>query len=263
MCVAEALDLMHLARDHRAFGVVDLRAFARDDYPIAVFKIADIVGEGRERDGVGADIHRAFAIAERQRRAFARADQQIVLAGEQEGERERAAQPRQRPLDRLDRRGAAFHFLGDEMSDDLGIGLGREFGALAFQLAPQLGEILDDAVVHDRQLFGRVRMRVVLGRPAVRRPTGMADADRAGERLARQPRFQILQLSLRAPPREHAMLERRHARRIIAAIFEAPERIDQLRRGRLAADDSDDAAHPCECSPLTHCRGETSVNVNR
>ena len=132
-------------------------------------------------------IHRAVAEADRERRALARADQKILLAGKQEREREGAAQPRQRRLDRGDRRSAALHLLGDQMRDDFGVGLGCEFGALAFQLAPQLAEILDDAVMHDRELFGGVRMRVVLGRPAMRRPAGMADADGADERLARQP----------------------------------------------------------------------------
>ena len=74
--------------------------------PVAVLEIADRVGERRERDRVGAEIHLAVAIADRERRALARADQQILLAREQEGERERAAQPRQRRRDRLDRRAA-------------------------------------------------------------------------------------------------------------------------------------------------------------
>ena len=180
------LRLEHGALHDRAAGIVNLGALAGDDHPVAVLQIADRVGERRERNRVGADEHRAVAEADRERRALARADQQILLAGEQEGERKSAAQPRQCALDRLDRRRAALHFLGDQMRDDLGVGLGRELGALPFQLAAQLAEILDDAVVHDRELVGRVRMGVVLGRPAVRRPAGVADADRAGERFARE-----------------------------------------------------------------------------
>ena len=129
------------------------------------------------------------------------------------------------------------------MRDHFGVGLGDEFGALGGQLAAQLDEILDDAVVHDRELFGGVRMGVVLGRPAVGRPAGVADADGPQQRLAGETRFQILQLALGAPPRQHAVLERGDARGIIAAVFEALERIDQLRRGRLLADDTDNPAH--------------------
>ena len=133
----------------------------------------------------------SVAEADRKRRPLARADQQILFAGKQKREREGAAQARQRRLDRLDRGGAAPDLLGDEMRDDLAVGLGRELGALGFELAAQFAEILDDAVVHDGQPIGRVRMRVVLGRPAMRRPAGVADADRARERLAREFLFQI------------------------------------------------------------------------
>jgi hypothetical protein len=181
---------------------------------------------------------------DRQRRAASRADQQIVLAGKQEGEREGAAQPRQRRLHRFYRRRAAFHLFGNEVGDDFGVGVGVEFGAALFQLPPQLDKILDDAVVHDRQFLGRVRMRVVFGRAAVRRPTRMADTDRAVERLARQPCLEIPELALGAPPRQLAALERGDARGIVAAIFEALERLDELRRRRLTADDPDNPAHP-------------------
>ena len=57
---------------------------------------------------VGAEIHLAVAIADGERRAFARPDEEIVLAREQEGEREGAAQARQHRRHRVDRRAAAF-----------------------------------------------------------------------------------------------------------------------------------------------------------
>ena len=47
---------------------------------------------GRERQRVGAEIHFAVAVADRERRALARPDQEIVLALEQIDEREGAAQ---------------------------------------------------------------------------------------------------------------------------------------------------------------------------
>ena len=173
------LRLQDRALDDVAAGIVDLRAVAREDHPITVLEIAYGVGERRQRDRIGTDEHLAVAETDRQRRTLAGADQQIVLAGEQECQRERATQPRQRPFDRFDRRRAARHFGGDEMRDDLGIGLGGEFRALAFKLAAQLAEILDDAVVHDGEPLGGVRMRIVLGRPAVGRPARVADADRS------------------------------------------------------------------------------------
>ena len=76
-----------------AVGVVNFRALVADDDPVAVLQIAHSVGERRERYRVGTDVHRVIAKADRERRALARADQQVLLAGKQEGERESAAQP--------------------------------------------------------------------------------------------------------------------------------------------------------------------------
>ena len=66
----------------------------------------------------------------------------------------------------------------------------------------------------------------------------------------RESRFEILELAFGAPARQHAVLQRGDARGIVAAIFEALERIDQLRRGRLVADDTDNAAHALRTVPL-------------
>jgi hypothetical protein len=62
------------------------------------------------------------------------------------------------------------------MRHHFGVGLAGEFRALLFQHLPQFAEILDDAVVDHGDVVGRMRMRVVLGRPAVGRPAGVADA---------------------------------------------------------------------------------------
>ena len=244
-----SLRLEHVAVNGFAIGVVNLGAVAVNDRAIAVLQIADRIGEGGERDRIGTDIHGVVAKTDRQRRAFAGADQQIILAGKEKGERERAAQPRQRRFHRLDRRTALFDLVADQMRDHLAVGLGRELGTLAFQLASQLAEILDDAVMHDGNHVGRVRMRVGFVRPAVRRPAGVADADRSRERFPRESLFQILELALGAAARQHAMLERGNASRIVAAILEAFERIDEKRRDRFAADDADNAAHPSGWSP--------------
>ncbi len=98
--------------------------------------------------------------------------------------------------------------------------------------------------MHDRDAVGGVRMGVAFGRLAVGGPAGMADADIAGERLALQPLFQRLQFALGAPARQRAMIERGDAGGVVAAIFKALERIDQMARHRFASENSDDPAHP-------------------
>src|ERR1041384_8656223 len=107
------------------------------------------------------------------------------------------------------------------MGDDLGVGLARKRRAGLLELVAQLAEILDDAVVHHRDAVGGMRMGVALGRLAVGRPAGVADADGAVERRLAQPAFQVAKLALGAPPRQRAAFKRRYARGLRAAIFEA------------------------------------------
>ena len=147
-----------------------------------------------------------------------------------------------------------------------------ETRALLLELVAQLAEVLDDAVVHHRDAVGGVRMGVALGRPAVGRPAGMADADDAGERLAREPVLEVAQLALGAPAVELAVLQRGDARGIVAAIFEPLERVDQRARHRLAPENADNAAHasdrllrcsaiiphgPCTCGERLRQRSDT------
>ena len=118
------------------------------------------------------------------------------------------------------------------------------FDAVLAEPFAQLAEILDDAVMRDRDAVGGVRMSVALGRLAVGRPAGVADADIAGERLAFQALLQRLQLAFGAPAPERAVIQGGDAGGIIAAVFEALERFDQMAGDRLTPDNSDDPAHP-------------------
>src|SRR5579862_6567049 len=111
-------------------------------------------------------------------------------------------------------------------------------------------EILDDAVVHDGDAVGRVRMRVALGRAAMRCPAGMANADIAGERLKFEAARERAELAFGAAARKRAVIERSDAGRIVAAVFQALERIDQMAGDGLSPDDSDDPAHAPELAPV-------------
>jgi hypothetical protein len=95
----------------------------------------------------------------------------------------------------------------------------------------------------DGDTFRRVRMRVVLGRLAMGGPAGVPDARMACERQRLQPRFEILQFAFGAPPLDMGAFQRRHAGRVVTAIFETFERIDQLIGDRSKPKNSDNAAH--------------------
>src|SRR6187402_2753130 len=74
-------------------------------------------------------------------------------------------------------------------------------------------------------------------------PAGMADADAAAQRLEVELGGQVAQLALGAAAGNVATFQRRHAGAVIAAIFEALERIHQTGRNGFAAYDADNAAH--------------------
>src|SRR5690348_8570196 len=97
--------------------------------------------------------------------------------------------------------------------------------------------------MHDGDAVGRDGMRVGLVGRAMRRPARMSDADLAADRLSRQPLDQLIELALGAPPLDAPIDQRGDAGRIIAAIFEAPQAVDQERRHLALADHANNAAH--------------------
>ena len=63
----------------------------------------------------------------------------------------------------------------------------------------------------------------------------------SGARL--QAEFEVAQLAFGAAAPELAVFDRRHASRVVAAVFEPLQRINKLRRHRTGADNANDAAH--------------------
>src|SRR6266849_8339185 len=88
-----------------------------------------------------------------------------------------------------------------------------------------------------------MRMRIILGRPAVGGPARMSDAGMTGERFGLQSRFKIFEFAFGAAPLEMVAFERGDACGIVAAIFKPLERIHQLFRDRTAPETADNAAH--------------------
>jgi hypothetical protein len=74
---------------------------------------------------------------------------------------------------------------------------------------------------------------------AMGRPAGVADADRAAQRRRGKFRLQVLEFALGAPPLQPAVLERRHAGGIVAAVFEPLQRIDNRARDWPRPEDAD------------------------
>ena len=134
----------------------------------------------------------------------------------------------------------------DQVGDDFGVGLGAELVAFLDQLALQADVVLDDAVVHDNDLAGAVAMRmgVLFGGTSVRGPAGVADAVGAVERLQADDLFQIAQLALGAAHLQpFAVAGNRDAGRVIAAILQPPQAVDDDRHHPLLPNITDNATH--------------------
>ena len=132
------------------------------------------------------------------------------------------------------------------MGDDLGVGLAFKDMTLGGQFGLQLGEILDDAVVDQGDAAGLVRVGVGRGRSAVGGPSGVADADRGRQRLFGQDGFQIADLALGAAAFDRAVHHGGDPGRVITAVFQPFQTVDQPGNDRSIAGDADDAAHAQE-----------------
>jgi hypothetical protein len=71
----------------------------------------------------------------------------------------------------------------------------------------------------------------------------VADADGTGERIACEPRFEVEQLALSAPPGQLTVFQGGDASRIVSSVFEPLERIDERARNRLTSENAHNSAH--------------------
>src|SRR6185503_4103717 len=98
-------------------------------------------------------------------------------------------------------------------------------------------------VVDDRDRSDLVRVGVLVGRLAVRRPPRVADAEHARRRLLDELLLERAQLAAAADDARHALVPDRDAGRVIAAILELAQAADDDRGGLARSDITDDAAH--------------------
>ena len=182
-------------------------------------------------------------MANRQRRAAAGTDHQILLAAKDDGERESAMKAPQDGGHRIDRGLASLQFGLDEVDDGFGIGLGFELVPLGGQLVAQLAEILDDAVVNGRDIACLMRVGVGLVGDAMGGPAGVANADGARQWIAFEQLLKIAQLARSASAAQLTIRDGRNTGGIIAAIFQPLQCIHKLRRNRGLSENSDNSTH--------------------
>ena len=91
-------------------------------------------------------------------------------------------------------------FAPEELSDELGVGVGGELDPVIDELASQSGVVLQNPVVHHRDLTRDVDlgMGIGLGGGAVGRPAGVTDPGGAVQRLVIGELLEVSQLALGA-----------------------------------------------------------------
>ncbi len=113
---------------------------------------------------------------------------------------------------------------GDEVGEDLAIGVGSELVAVALQALLQLGEVLDDPVVDDHEVAGRIRVGVgvAIVRLAVRGPPGVPDSDGSRRGIIGEQSRQTVDLALSLGDPDVAVGDRDPGR-VVPAVFETPQ----------------------------------------
>ena len=217
--------------DRFAFAVEQPIGAERHFADFAVFQKRHLARVIQQRRNIGGDKRFAFAPTDDDRRRIFRDDQALGIAPIEKQQGVGAVDFAQRAAHRLEKIHAALDFFGDQMGDDLAIGLRAEMGAALGQLFFKFEIVFDDAVMHHDDVAGAMRMGIGFRRSAMSRPARVADADDAGSSAGGASRFrQIAELALTAPNRHLAIVEHRDAGRVVAAVFELAQAFQDQRR---------------------------------
>ena len=228
----ERFHLHPLARHHR-----DLPRFEEDH-------LTGVLEDGRN---IGGHVHLTITDADNDATGVAnpRGDDLIRLQRGHNDHAVRAAQVGQRQAHRLGQ--PALHRIAalDQVDDGFGVGLRCEHRALGGKFFAQLEEVLHDAVMHHYKfsIGAGVRVRVAGVRLAVRGPARMPDAHVALYRSAVDQLRQFIELARVFADLDMAVGKHRQPGRVIAAVFQPPQAVEDNRGCVLFADVSYDSTH--------------------
>ena len=232
-----------------AVDVVEGDGIGRQAGDLQVIDIIDGAGILEQGRHVGGDEVAVFGLAHDQRAVLAHGVDHAGAVGKQHAQRVGAAHVQHHAGDGLERvaGGLAGIIVVDQLGHDLGIGLGGKLVAAVHQAVFQLLEVFDDAVVYHGDLFVAAVVGVGVGhrRLAVGGPARVADA--AGT-LHRVPAVRhIAEHAQAALGLDHFDLAggvlHGDAGRIIAAVFQLGQAVQQNGRGLPGAGKANDSTH--------------------
>ncbi|MNL00974.1 hypothetical protein D3C87_1214260 [compost metagenome] len=121
-----------------------------------------------------------------------------------------------------------FELVVEQVGDDFGVGVRGEHVTQGFELLTQSFVVFDDAVVHHRQVTGKMRVRVALARCTVSRPAGVGDAQTTDQRFFGQCLLQFADLARTTQALELLVVGvDRHAGAVIPTVFQTLQAFDQ------------------------------------
>src|SRR5204863_1270327 len=128
---------------------------------------------------------------------------------------------------------------------DFGVRFARELVPLRDERRLERFEVLDDAVVDHRCHTAAVdvRVRVLLARATVRRPTRVPDPAVPGSWMRRHDRGEVVELALGTEDLEGPVFLNGYARRVIAPVLETPKASHEKRQRLARPDVADDPTH--------------------
>ena len=221
----------------------------------------DPVGVGQDGSDVGGQEGLAIAQPDDERHVLAGADQPARLGPMHHGHGVRTLGLSQGVADGIGQ--VARVGLLDEVRQGLGVGLRAKLVAARRQAVAKLLEVLDDAVVDDGDVARAidVRMRVQVVRPSMRRPARMGEADGRRWRDVEQGGAQVAELAGSLLDEELAVGgHERDAGRVVAAILQARQALEQDGRGLTRPDVADD---PTCWLALSRWSGGVSVDARQ
>ncbi len=234
----------NLAVDGPALEIAQPHAGRREDRHVAIGQEKHVARVAEDGGHVGG--HEVFVVADADdhRWAVARGDDLLRIGARNHGQREDAGEFRHRRPHRFFQ--VAAEVLLDQVGDDLGVGLGAEHVAFGFELMLERQVVLHDAVVHHHQLALAiaVRVSVLFGGAAMRRPPRVADAERAIHRAQPDGIFQVAQFALGAAHGQVVILAiHRQPSRIITAVFQPLQSLQNDRHRLAVPHITDDSTH--------------------
>src|SRR4029077_4289833 len=132
------------------------------------------------------------------------------------------------------------------MRDDLGVGLGHKLMVSLTQLFFELQVILDDAVVNYDNAPGAIAvwMSIFFSRTAVSGPARVSNSVGSVERAEPDYLFEVAKLSLSAANFEQvAFVDHRDPGRVVTAILELPQTVNDQRHNLLVSNVANNSAH--------------------